>query len=331
MSPFFQYVSEVFSFPIRLQLTAIAGKLFSAAGTDIHAEGNMLLVNGNEFSVDPACMGLNMLVTSLLLCVMLIGIHQKKYHKHLSFVAVSTLLLVVFVLNIASNLFRILLLVQFAVLPGKIMHDIVGMLCLVLYVFAPAILLTRFAVKRFGVTVRKATVGSTPGLWPHLLLLAGLLIVLPKTLRSDNKQVSWNTSAFTTAGYKVHVVSDVIQLDNGKSLVYIKPIPNFYNADHNPMICWKGSGYTLRHINESVVSGRQVYTATLEKDNVKLFTCWWYDNGQYHTINQMDWRWQMIKGSKRFALVNVTSATMETLQQQVATIVTGKLLHHSPH
>jgi exosortase N len=327
MSPFFQYVAEAFSFPIRLQLSEWAGRILSTCGMNITVEGNVLLLDGQSFSVDTACMGLNMLVASLLLCLMLIGIYQKKYAKQIKVVWCIALLSIVFVLNVFSNLLRIILLVQFSILPGNILHDVIGIICLLVYVFIPAILIISHFIKKFG--KQNVPRQSLKQLWiaPHLSILLLLLMLLPATMKGRNKNASWNTSGFLSAGYSAQVVNDnVIKLDNGKSLVYIKPIENFYNADHNPMICWRGSGYSLVKIRRTELCGLQVYTATLQKGKDELYTTWWYDNQHDQTISQLRWRWQMLQGKNAYALVNVTSNSAEMLQLQMNEMMSHNLL-----
>src|SRR4051812_34624151 len=84
MSPWADTMANLFSFPIRLQLTACAGKLLSIVNTCVSVAGNTILCNGHQFSVDPACMGLKMMLTSLLCGMILLGFYQKKFTKELS-------------------------------------------------------------------------------------------------------------------------------------------------------------------------------------------------------------------------------------------------------
>ena len=138
VAPIFQYAADVFSFPIRLQLTRWAGLLFEFMLHDISTKGNVIYCRGNEFAVDPACMGLNMLVASLLLGVIFIGFYQRKLGKGVPWYWVLLYLGVVLVLNVISNLVRIILLVLFNLMPGNWLHDTAGLLCLVVYVLLPA-------------------------------------------------------------------------------------------------------------------------------------------------------------------------------------------------
>ena len=59
-------MSVILGFSIRLQLSAGAAGLLQLAGQDARADGNLILLRGERFSVDPECMGLQMLETSFL-------------------------------------------------------------------------------------------------------------------------------------------------------------------------------------------------------------------------------------------------------------------------
>src|SRR5688572_6750645 len=139
MSPVFQYLINTFSFPIRLELTRIAGILFNAIDTEVVVKGNVIIHQGNEFSVDPGCMGLSMMEASLLLGIMLIGFYQRHFQRRLRNWKLLFYLATIVALNIIANLLRIILLVQFSVLPGTFSHELAGIICLILYVFLPAV------------------------------------------------------------------------------------------------------------------------------------------------------------------------------------------------
>ncbi len=150
MSPIFEYAMNVFSFPIRLALTSWAGNAIRAAGQQVSVQGNMIICNGNEFSVDPACMGLQMMVTALLCGIILIGFYQKQYKKELSLWLVLAMLAAMILMNVVSNLLRIIFIVWLNIMPGTIMHDVTGMMCLVLYVIVPLMFIIPWLVRRYG-------------------------------------------------------------------------------------------------------------------------------------------------------------------------------------
>ena len=83
-SPAFHYSEAVFSFPLRLQLTSLVGVIFSVTSESTQIKSNSIFYSGHEFSVDPACAGLNMLSISLLMGIFLIGLLQRKFDRSIT-------------------------------------------------------------------------------------------------------------------------------------------------------------------------------------------------------------------------------------------------------
>jgi Transmembrane exosortase (Exosortase_EpsH). len=316
MSPLFQYVSNVVSFPLRLRITGMAGACMNAIGLKTAVAGNMILYNGSEFSVDPACMGLNMLAVCLLLQLMLVAVFQKQQGVQVKVWVVLALLAAALFMNVVSNLFRIISLVWLNILPGTVMHDIVGLFCLMLYVVLPMIVVTRWAVARFGTVPVNTAVGSKKPWVVHVLLLMSTCYAAFTIAQHANKN---NGAAVPVVdGYRAtRIDAEIVKLENEQSLVYIKRIPGFYNADHHPMICWKGSGYAFNKVKKQGL----VYTAVLQNGPDRLYTAWWYDNGSSRTTEQMSWRWDMMKGAPNYSLVNVTAASEWQLQQIINSLM----------
>jgi exosortase N len=329
MSPVFQYMANVFSFPVRLQLTEWAGSVMNFAGMQATVHGNMITCGSSEFSVDPACMGLNMMVTSLLLEVILVAIYQKKYGKRASWWQVLLLLGVITILNIFSNLFRIVFLVWFNIQPGTLMHEVTGIACLLFYVVLPGLFITGRTMKWIG---RNPGTGNPGGMVKkyrglHLALLV-VTIAAAYIVDGHNKKINSATAdAPIVDGYTTHRVSaDILKLENDHSLIYIKAIPGFYSAEHNPMICWRGSGYELKQIAEEEMGGLEVYTALLQNGNDRLYTAWWYENGSNRTIDQLNWRMDALTGGNNYSVVNVTAASKDLLLKAITSINHEKLI-----
>ena len=327
MSPIFEYAVNVFGFPIRLQLTSLAARLLTMSGTVTHTEGNILYCNGHEFSVDPACMGLNMMVTSLLTGLLLLAFYQEKYRRRLPVGWVFCLLAALVLLNIAANLFRIVGLAAFNILPQNPMHSIIGIACLLVYVMMPAFFLCRWLVRRFGRNAVPAAAPERLALSRVRLLcnvVAGICMLSAAgiSLWHDNmqKQVVAMSPGAVRGYTTTRLPQNVFKLENGRSLVYIKPIAAFYYTDHTPMICWQGSGYDFLKIQEELVNGTKIYTGILQQAGEKLYTAWWYDNGTSRTLSQANWRWDMLRGARNYSLVNVTSASREQLLTEVQKI-----------
>ncbi len=321
--PAFKYFSNIFGFAVRLQLSEIVGKMLQVAGMDVQVSGNVMIMGQCEFSVDPACMGLKMMSVSILAGLLIMAYFERAVNRNFRLPTVLFVVTTVLILNIISNLFRIMLLVMFRVLPESPAHDLVGVFCLIIYVVIPAWFI-----------VKKLAKGKAPGYKPrkirnmtyrkaviHIMLI--LTIIICK-LTTPDKVVDPEISALpqiNPKGFtKTIIDKDVVKFEKPGVLVYIKPIRYFYGTDHNPMICWKGSGYEFKKIREIEISGKPIYTAVLERQADKLYSAWWYDNGNYQTTKQIDWRWKAIKGDK-FNLVNVSCGSEQELVEQLKLMI----------
>lgn len=322
MAPVFKYLVNIFSFPIRLQLTAWAGKILSITGTVTEVKGNMIYTGNSGFSVDPECMGLNMMTTSLVLGIMLIALYQKKLSKRAALWQTGIFLLIIALLNIICNLFRIVCLVQFEILPDTFAHDLLGIICLVVYVVIPAVFIARLIVARLGVEPR--LLKSTQAGFYKQIIIHSLVAISIFTAVARQSAVNKNIAAGavpTLQNFKSsRVQAGVLKLENDRTLVYVKPIHGFYNTDHHPMICWSGSGYVFEQVRERNVNGAKVYSAVLNNGGALLHTAWWYDNGSNRTINQTTWRWDVLKGAKDYSVVNITVAHESELEPAIAAL-----------
>jgi exosortase N len=328
-APAFQYLTNVFSFPIRLQLTTWASQLLGLWIPGIEVRGNVIYYGSNEFSVDPECMGLNMLVTSLLLGIMTLGYFQMKQKRTVGWGWVLLFLLGVLGCNVVSNLLRIVLLVQFSVWPGTLMHEGVGLACLALYVLVPSVLGSRLLVSRVGVAAceEKASAPKPQKLLLHYLLAALVTLSAVRVMTVDTYAPFQSAGAIRVEGYRSSVFAPgILKLENDHALIYVKYVRGFYDTDHNPSLCWKGSGYEFQQVEQKTFAGVPVYTALLVNRPEKLYTAWWYGNGTTNTIDQFRWRYDRLKGSPNYAVINVTAASPAFLQAEVEQVIGKKAL-----
>ncbi len=326
MSPVFQYFAHVFSFPVRLWLTGVAGGVLQFTGMPVTVTGNIITGNGSEFAVDPACMGLNMLVTALLCGLILFAFYQKQNKRQLAISWVLAGLGILFLLNIGSNLCRIVLLVRFHLMPENSLHGFSGIICLVVYVLLPGALLCKLLVKKLGRPIPQkeevACAGNKAGRL-HLVLLP-LMIMTAIRLEQQHTAAPQGTLP-VMAGYTVSWYDrEVIKMEDKETLIYLKPLKGFIYTDHNPLLCWNGSGYTFTRVEERCWSGIPLFTGLLQKGKEQLYTAWWYENGSTSTISQWTWRWQMLKGAAPFTMINITAADPAALQAGVARIAARK-------
>ena len=137
VSAFVNHIAYVWSFPIRLWLSGVVAKSLTFIGMDAQADGNIILLNGNDFNVEPGCVGLNMLVTGLVLGLFILAHFERQYQRTFNFLQVTAAMFLVLFLSVFSNYIRLLTLVIFYILPENPLHELVGILCLVVYVLLP--------------------------------------------------------------------------------------------------------------------------------------------------------------------------------------------------
>ncbi|RKR82428.1 exosortase N [Mucilaginibacter gracilis] len=324
ISPIFGHFTHLFEFPVRLWLTQVVSQVLSLAGTTAIAAGNQIQLSKYQFSVDPACAGLNMLVTSLIICLFTLCFYQRKLKRQLGLWHIALVFTITIALNVACNFFRILLLVFFKIMPGTFFHDAVGIGCLLLYVIVPLTTVTSPFIKRFGhVKLQREAAHISENtevkyLWLHTIFLMAIVITSFRLVKADSLITS--PPPVNLAGYKKTCLDGgIIKFENKEALIYVKPTL-FFAPEHDPMICWRGSGYRLENVKAEQISGHNIYTATLQKGPYKIFAAWWFDNGKTQTINQLTWRCKAAHGDGSFYLINVNAATAQSLNNKVTAL-----------
>ncbi len=320
LSPGLRYGMALFGFPIRLQLSAWAGALLRKAGMPVVVQGNVLIRDGLAMSVDPACMGLQMTGVSLLVALFLLIWYEKQEQRAVPVGWMVSYGLAAFGLTIICNLFRIVLLVTFGSMPGTASHEVIGLVCVVVYAWIPAWVLSKTLVRYVGRaapvhgpdTARRLVTESV--IWGTGVIGMGVGLMAFAARPADtaapvDPSVLRTINAVGRAGYtQKQLANGTLQLTAPNTLIYLKPQPDWYSADHSPMVCWQGSGYDLRHVRETTLNGHPAYVAELVRDGQTLQTAWWFTNGKVTTISQLTLRGQMLRGETGFVLVNVTRA-----------------------
>jgi exosortase N len=327
ISPIFLYFSSFFGVPLRIELSILASQILSSIGYHAESLGNIIVLNGKEFSVDAGCMGLSMLGISLILGLFLIAFYERKSGKHLSILSVALLILSAVLLNLCSNLFRIIILVLFHIPPEDPLHEAVGLACFAAYIVIPELWLTKVFYKRWGKDPspdKENSIRDSRRIGLHLILLS-LLIFTGYKLKHRSHFMQ-GLLACNIQGYqKSQVNPEVLKFENSKALIYVKPVQSFYGAEHSPMICWTNNGYEFTKVNKEKILGIEVYTGILQKGEDKIYCSWWFDNGEEKTINQADWRWEVLSGGKNFCLVNVNAASEESLLKETSLLLKQNL------
>lgn len=329
LSPFFQYLSRLVSFPIRLALSEAAAGILGLAGFDIRVSGNLIQLNGTDFLVDSACAGLYMLRYSFLFALLMLAYFQRK-GKFWSLPELAGLLLLLLPLNILGNLVRIVVLIVFGIMPEHWFHEVLGLIIFFIYCLLPFYLISKYLAgkgKNEGSAFHRGGIKTSPSIasYPGLLiLLISFSFVCWKNGTKSAQQI--DAAKLPVTAYQAEMVNEVYKLSNERALIYIKPPVEAYNADHNPLICWQGSGYEFQHIHTASIGQLKVSMAELKKEGNTLYTMWWYDSGRRQTGSQWDWRWQSLIGQEAFYLVNITSESPAILQAEARAFLNRKII-----
>lgn len=324
MSPFFIQVVTILGFPIRLMLSDCAGTILNFVGVNVQVQGNMVIRVGAMFSVDEACMGLNMLAISMLMGVFVLAFRYRVSGTSLGLYATLFFFMMAFVLNMITNLIRIIVLVYFRIPPENAMHGFVGILCLIVYVVVPLHFLSAWLVRRYG-KPKNDKISQQESSRSSIILMVILPLAVFFTGIAIEGRPAWEAGHADVhfEGAKPERLNDgITKIVTNDLLIYVKTIPEFFTGEHTPLMCWRGSGYEFVGIETATVAAVSIYKGTLVKDGKVLHTAWWYSNGEIKTISQLDWRMRMLKGEADFCLVNVTAEEEQTLMQVINTMFT---------
>ncbi len=325
-SPIAYSLFEVFGFPIRLTLTKWAASILNFSGFDCQSTGNLLEVNGAIFSVDPVCMGLNMVMTSLLGSLILISFLEKKCLQYFTNIGLLLNLIASLAFVILANLFRIVLIVLWKAMPGTTLHEMIGLCSMVAFVFVPLYFLLPIILRYFSKPDSDENVirpiNSQLRNSSIFVLLVGLFIANQVHPNIQKEVLDEQTRSVNLAGYEKEILQfpndlEVVALKSEQHLIYIKSQYPYRISNHSPLICWQGSGHEIKNERVLEVNQHLVFTAELISENDSYYTAWWYDNGKYKTIGNTDWRWKLMKGEPSFRLVNVSAKDFSQLYMEV--------------
>jgi len=333
-SPIAYYLFEVFGFPIRLILTKWAAGILNLTGFPCQSVGNVLEVNGTPFSVDPVCMGLNMVMTSMLGSLILISFFEKNKSKYFTNIGLLLSIISSLVFVVLANLFRIVMIVLTEAAPETKLHELLGLISMIVFVFIPLYFFLPKISKYFSTpSTVSPSVKNVNTLLRNLsigIFLIGICIANQKHPTVVKEILDEKTRAVFIDGYQKDVLQfpndlEVVELKSNQHLIYIKSQYPYRITNHSPLICWQGSGFEIKNENVLEVNQHQVFTAELVSPNDRYFTAWWYDNGDFKTIGNFDWRWKTMNGESLFRLINVSSRDFSQLYMEVEWLLNKNL------
>lgn len=233
-------------------------------------EGVNFYVKGAKVTIDTACMGLSMFKTGLLTGALLLTLEERKTQKYFGILPIVAFCLVVIVLNIASNYFRIITLVLLNCTQENMLHHTIGLLCFALYQVVPMVLLMRYFKP-------KNTEAVPVAFLPKLLPIAFAFLLIAVTSWEMKNEQRHDLLENLNAGYDITkgkwVNEEVFKIETPQKLTYIK------TPSHKPLICWTGDGYKIIESKEITQEQEKVWFNVMEKDGVLYKSYWWYECG----------------------------------------------------
>ncbi|MCB0852314.1 MAG: archaeosortase/exosortase family protein, partial [Bacteroidetes bacterium] len=227
ITPAVTYVFDIFGFPIRLKLTQIAVGVLNLFGSEALAQGNFILIDGKEYSVDAVCMGLNMVVTGLIISLLLIVFWEKRQKRILPRMLILFTLVLTFGLVIIANLFRIVALVITGFPPDSFGHELIGLGSLGLVVVLPLWFLIEQVVSRKGQQAIQKEPKTLHHGWKFGLPVVLMMILI--WVRADiQSQKKWpqdkRYEQIQLPGFQKEMLPlNIMRFTRRNVLVYLKP------------------------------------------------------------------------------------------------------------
>lgn len=327
-SPLSDYIFKVFGFPIRIYLSSVSTYLLALIDSGFSASGNIISKGSKIYTVDEACSGLKMVISSFIIALFFLSHFERKQAVKLKFHIVLALLTIVSGLILFANVMRIVALVLLQFPPETFGHELVGILSFLLLILVPIYFIIPKLLKHFGTIKMNANTSSDTLQYKpiHQWLGIGLTFVLAIYMlqyQLHTKQASTINNQLELAHFsKQYLDNGVCQLQSQDANIFIKANKGWYRSDHHPGVCWIGSGWQISSSQPIEINGNSVFVSTLKKGNQTQYMTWWYESKSLKTTSQLAWRWQALKSNEDFLLVNISSANKDqlyTLTQKVLT------------
>jgi exosortase N len=233
-------------------------------------EGVNFYINNAKITIDTACMGLSMFKTGLLTGAVLLTLEEKKQQKYFGILPIVVFSLIVIVLNIISNYFRIVTLVILGCTQENTLHHLVGLLCFGMYQVLPMLFVIRYFKPRINAIV---TFHFQPKSLPFLLTLSVVFVTSLEMKNAQNHDLLKGLNPKYNIKKGSWVNDEVFKIQSPNQLIYIK------TPSHKPMICWTGNGYKITESKEIFVNNEKIWFNIMEKNNTQYQSLWWYECG----------------------------------------------------
>ena len=307
----------LFGFHVRILITKWAGKVLALVNGSVQAVDSRMWVDGQEFTVDPGCMGLRLVITAFILSLLIMQQVAKRNGLRPPRWKVSMFLLLSLALVIIANFFRIVLTVQFRSPAGSVSHELIGLVTLAVFHVLPMFLLVRRFLPGSGRPVEEEPPSST--LAPGLVGLLGLMVVgmsVREFVVPNRARFTGNEGlALEIPGFELIVSRDgVHKYVNAEATLIVKPMFPLSFSNHHPLLCWRADGYEVVGDGLGDLAGEPCYRASLQRPDQHLHTTWWYADDQGNrTTSEWHWRWEALTSGKQYFLVNLAARDTDAL------------------
>ncbi|ANQ49737.1 exosortase N [Flammeovirga sp. MY04] len=320
IAPFTIYITNAVGFEIRLWITEIAAKMLQFVDADYRFSGNVIIKNRNKFYVEDVCLGLNMLSLSLFIDVIFIAFQQRFKKMNLSPIWVLITFGISTFWIIISNIVRLVLITIFQSPQDALSHDFIGILCFIMYVAFPM----WFIIKKLPyknsikiISIKK----QHPLLSKILLMLIFILFGGSFLFKEQTMNVKLQKNGVLSHKLITEESLGVLKYFDGDYLIYIKPPVHFYKSQHSPMVCWRGSGYTLQEQGQIEIDNVKLNYCELTKGDDKLYGTWWFDSGENKTVSQWKWRWNDFIGNEHYHVINVIAESKGEVEKKTTELL----------
>ncbi len=317
ISPYLKFMHSLYSYDLREKIGKIVERLLIHIQPNTKIYGNSIFFEGQKFSIDPGCAGIQMVFVSFVIgTIFLLYLEQNKLVRFNSLEIIVSLA-ILFMLNLVNNFIRITFLIVFVILPENALHSIVGLLSLIAFTILPFGFLAYWYTIKFKNQYKPATdkiAHKTNTSWSYLMAMI-VILVSGKPIQSNSFS---NVKPLNFKNYHYSVLNEgIIKYSNNHSIMYQKPT-FLFKSEHNPMVCWQGSGYDLQNIQIRNFNNHLIKVGTLISGADTLYTAWWFDNGSKTMIDQWQWRKdQFINKSKPYFLINLTTENPAELSKLI--------------
>ncbi len=274
-------------------------------------EGVNFYIKNSKIAIDTACMGLSMFKTGLLIGAILLTLDEKKHQKYFGIFQIIIFCLIIILLNIISNYFRIVTLIILNCTQENLLHHLVGLICFAFYQVVPMFFIIKylkpkhvFLEQNIDLKERNNQGIINFNLQKHIILLFILIIIVVtsleiKNIKNDSLLLNLNPKYNIENGEWIN--NEVFKIETFDKLIYIK------KPSHKPMICWTGDGYLITESKEITLNNDKVWFNKMEKNNIQYNSVWWYECGNKKYTSFIEVMFMKLIYNKPTRLINEVS------------------------